>query len=50
LSFAFVLISRWAWWQKALTIVATLPIAIIANVARLVVTGLLYQFSTSAAA
>ncbi len=46
LAFAFVLFSRWQWWQKGLTLVAALPIAIIANVTRVVITGLLYQFST----
>jgi exosortase len=50
LAFAFVLFSRWKWWQKALTLVAALPIAIIANVTRVTVTGLLYQYSTSDAA
>ena len=50
LAFAFVLFSTWAWWQKALALVAALPIAIVANVIRIVVTGLLYQFSTSNAA
>ena len=41
LAFAFVLFSNWQWWQKILALVAALPIAIIANVARVVVTGLL---------
>ena len=50
LAFAFVLFSRWSWWQKALALVAALPIAIVANVARVVVTGLLYQFASSEAA
>lgn len=50
LAFAFVLFSRWSWWQKALVLVAALPIAIFANVVRIVVTGMLYQFSTSNAA
>jgi len=47
LAFAFVLFSRWPWWQKALTLVAALPIAIIANVLRIVGivgTGLLYHW------
>lgn len=43
LAFAFVLFSKWSWWQKGLVLVATLPVAIIANVTRIVVTGLLYQ-------
>jgi len=46
LAFAFVLFSRWAWWQKALALVAALPIAIIANATRIVVTGLLYQWTS----
>jgi exosortase len=50
LAFAFVLFSRWQWWQKGLALIAALPIAIAANVARVVITGLLYQFSTSQAA
>ena len=44
LAFAFVLFSRWPWWQKALALVAALPIAIFANVLRVVGTGLLYQW------
>ena len=43
LAFAFVLFSRWSYWQKALVLLATLPVAIVANVMRIVVTGLLYQ-------
>jgi exosortase len=50
LAFAFVLFSSWTWWQKCLVLVAALPIAIISNVTRVVVTGLLYQYSTSEAA
>jgi exosortase len=50
LAFAFVLFSRWQWWQKAFALAAALPIAIIANVTRIVVTGLLYQYSTGEAA
>jgi len=50
LAFAFVLFSRWTWWQKGLALVAALPVAIIANVTRIVVTGLLYQYSSSTAA
>jgi exosortase len=50
LAFAFVLLSRWTWWQKGLALLAALPVAIIANVTRIVVTGLLYQFTSSAAA
>jgi len=44
LAFAFVIFSHWPWWQKVLTLVAALPIAIFANVLRIVVTGLLYHW------
>lgn len=44
LAFAFVLFSKWSWWQKTLVLLATLPVAIVANVTRIVVTGLLYQY------
>ena len=47
LAFAFVLFSRWSWWQKGLVLLAVLPVAIAANVARIVVTGLLYQWVSS---
>ena len=49
LAFAFVLFSRWSWWQKALVLFAALPVAIIANVIRIVATGLLSQWVSSAA-
>ncbi len=47
LAFAFVLFSRWDWWKKVLVLVAALPVAIAANVLRIVVTGLLYQWVSS---
>jgi exosortase len=50
LAFAFALFSRWSWWQKSLALVAALPVAIIANMTRVVVTGLLYQYASSEAA
>ena len=49
LAFAFVLFSRWSWWQKVLVLVAALPVAIIANVIRIVATGLLSQWVSSEA-
>jgi exosortase len=50
LAFAFVLFSRWHWWQKGLALLAALPIAILANVVRIVVTALLYQYASTEAA
>lgn len=49
LAFAFALFSRWTWWQKALALLAALPVAIIANVIRIVTTGLLYRLVSSEA-
>ncbi|MBN1854026.1 MAG: exosortase/archaeosortase family protein [Pirellulales bacterium] len=50
LAFAFVLFSRWSFWQKLLVLVAAVPVAIIANVTRIVVTGLLYQLVSQSSA
>ena len=47
LAFAFVLFSRWSWWQKGLVLLAALPVAILANVIRIVTTALLYQWVSS---
>ena len=44
LAFAFALFSRWSWWQKGIVLLSVLPVAIAANVTRIVVTGLLYQW------
>lgn len=46
LAFAFVLFSRWQWWQKGLVLLAALPIALIGNMCRIVATGLLYQYAS----
>lgn len=50
LAFAFVLFSRWAWWQKLLALAAALPIAIFANATRIAITGLMTQLWSSEAA
>jgi exosortase/archaeosortase family protein len=50
LAFAYILFMNYAWWQKALALVAALPVAIIANSTRIVVTGLLTQMWSSEAA
>jgi exosortase len=41
LAFAFMLFSRWAWWQKGLALMAAVPIAILANTVRIIGTGFL---------
>jgi exosortase len=50
LAFAFVLFSSWAWWQKLMALLVALPVAIVANATRIVVTGLLYQLASGEAA
>jgi exosortase len=50
LATAFVLFSRWTWWQKALALAAALPVAIVANAFRIVAIGILYQLVSSDAA
>ena len=47
LAFAFVLFTSWPWWQKAMVLLASLPVALFANSLRIVGTGLLYQFVSS---
>jgi exosortase len=44
LAFAYVIITRREWWEKALLLASVLPIALIANSSRIVITGLLYQY------
>jgi exosortase len=44
LTYALVTILRRPWWENLLLIAATAPIAIVANIARIVVTGLVYRY------
>jgi len=50
LAFAYLILVRRTWWEKALLLLSVLPIALIANSARIVVTGLLYQYASGEAA
>jgi exosortase len=50
LAFAYVVLVRRSWWEKTLLILATLPIALIANSTRIVITGLLMENSSGEAA
>jgi len=50
LAFAYVVIVRRAWWEKAVLVLSVVPIALIANATRVVATGLLYQFVSGEAA
>lgn len=50
LAFAYIVLVRRPWWEKALLLLSAVPIALIANSARIVVTGLLYQAVSGEAA
>ena len=50
LAFAYVIIVRRPWWEKALLLMSVLPIALIANATRIVGMGLLYQWVSGDAA
>lgn len=47
--FYLVAVQR-AWWERVLLVISALPIAIVTNAMRIVVTGLLYQFASGEAA
>jgi exosortase len=49
LAFAYIIITRRPWWEKALLLVSVIPIALVANATRIVGMGLLYQLVSSEA-
>ncbi len=50
LAFAYVVLTRTEWWEKAILMLVTIPIALLANALRIVATGLLLQYASSEAA
>ncbi|MGE3317205.1 MAG: exosortase, partial [Planctomycetaceae bacterium] len=50
LSIAYVMLTRASWRRIGILILSVLPIALIVNSARIVITGLLFQWTTGAAA
>ena len=50
LAFAYVILARRSWWENTLVFLSVVPIALAANVARIVMTGLLYQYVSGEAA
>jgi exosortase len=50
LAFAFAIVMRRRWWENGLLLLSALPIALLANAARIVATGLLYQYASGEAA
>ncbi|MEX2187369.1 MAG: exosortase/archaeosortase family protein [Pirellulales bacterium] len=50
LAFAYVLFTRRAWWEKLMLLASAVPITLIANSTRIVVTALLQEFVSGEAA
>ena len=50
LASAYVICVRRPWWERGLLLLSALPVALVANSARIVVTGLLYQYVSGEAA
>jgi exosortase len=50
LAFAYVMLVRRAWWEKAIVLLSTVPIALAVNAARIVITGLIYEYVSGEAA
>jgi len=50
LGFAFVVVTRQPWWQKALVLAGVVPIALLTNATRIVTTACLYRCVSSEAA
>ena len=46
LACAYVMIVRRPWWEKSFLMLSVIPIALVSNAARIVVTGLLYQYAS----
>ena len=50
LAYVYLILVRRAWWERIMLLLGVLPVAIVANCARIVVTGLLYQYASGTAA
>lgn len=50
LAFAYAIVVRRSWWEKAILLASVIPIALVANATRIVATGLLYQWVSAEAA
>jgi exosortase len=50
LAFVYLVLIRRTWWERALLILSVIPIALIANSTRIVLTALLYQYVSGEAA
>jgi len=50
LAFVYIILVRRTWWEKLLLLASVLPIALVANATRIVMTGMLLQHVSSEAA
>jgi exosortase len=50
LAFVYLVLFRRAWWERIVLILSVVPIALVANATRVVITGLLYQYASGEAA
>jgi exosortase len=46
LAFAYVILARRTWWERLLLLLSAVPIALLANATRIVITGLLYRLAS----
>jgi exosortase len=49
LAFAYMMIVRPSWWERVVLFLSIVPIALISNAVRIVITGMLYQFVSTEA-
>jgi exosortase len=50
LAYVYAMLARRTWWEGVLIVLAAIPIALIANMSRIVITGLCYQLLSGEAA
>ncbi len=50
LAYVYAMLARRTWWEGLLIVLAAIPIALIANMSRIVITGLCYQWLSGEAA
>ena len=50
LAFVYLVLIRRSWWERASLIVSVIPIALVSNASRIIVTALLYQYVSGEAA
>ena len=46
LAYAYIVLVRRTWWEKVILLAAVVPIAIVSNAARIITTGLLFQYTS----